>query len=133
MTRQLSHGDAGLRHPPRACGRRTVPQSWLRIGRRLRSGALSIRSRCSQAQLFECHLAGAWALGQEERAFAKALDLADFVHWWHRNPDRKGFSVRIVRGEHKNYFYPDFVVCLEHFPGDEPLMGSSQKTENKAR
>lgn len=65
---------------------------------------------------------GAWALGHEERAFAKALDRADFVHWWHRNPDRKGFSVRIVRGEHKNYFYPDFVVCLEHFPGDEPLM-----------
>jgi hypothetical protein len=30
--------------------------------------------------------------------------------------------VRIVRGEHKNYFYPDFIVCLEHFPGDEPLM-----------
>jgi len=65
---------------------------------------------------------GAWALGHDERAFAKALDRADFVHWWHRNPDRKGFSVRIVRGEHKNYFYPDFVVCLEHFPGDEPLM-----------
>lgn len=65
---------------------------------------------------------GAWALGHEERAFAKALDRADFVHWWHRNPDRKGFSVRIVRGEHKNYFYPDFIVCLEHFPGDEPLM-----------
>jgi type III restriction enzyme len=65
---------------------------------------------------------GAWALGHEERAFAKALDRAEFVHWWHRNPDRKGFSVRIVRGEHKNYFYPDFVVCLEHFPGDDPLM-----------
>lgn len=72
-----------------------------------------------------CKLApldGAWALGHEERAFAKALDRADFVNWWHRNPDRKGFSVRIVRGEHKNYFYPDFIVCLEHFPGDKPLM-----------
>lgn len=67
-------------------------------------------------------LDGAWALGHEERAFAKALDRADFVHWWHRNPDRKGFSVRLVRGEHKNYFYPDFVVCLEHFPGDAPLI-----------
>lgn len=64
---------------------------------------------------------GAHAFGIEERAFAKALDRADFVHWWHRNPDRKSYSMRIMRGEHKNYFYPDFVVCLEHFPGDEPL------------
>lgn len=64
---------------------------------------------------------GAHALGIEERAFAKALDRAEFVHWWHRNPDRKSYSMRIVRGEHKNYFYPDFVVCLEHFPGAEPL------------
>lgn len=79
------------------------------------------------AHLTDCELSlapfdGSWALGTEERSFAKALDRAEFVHWWHRNPDRKGFSVRIVRGEHKNYFYPDFVVCLEHFPGDEPLM-----------
>jgi type III restriction enzyme len=65
---------------------------------------------------------GAHALGKEERAFARALDRASFVHWWHRNPDRKGYSVRVVRGEHKNYFYPDFIVCLEHFPGDGPLM-----------
>lgn len=64
---------------------------------------------------------GAWMLGQDEHQFAKALDRAEFVHWWHRNPDRKGFSVRLVRGEHKNYFYPDFIVCLEHFPGDGPL------------
>lgn len=26
-----------------------------------------------------------------------------------------------MRGEHQNHFYPDFVVCLDHFPGDEPL------------
>ena len=64
---------------------------------------------------------GSHALGHDERAFAKALDRADFVHWWHRNPDRKSYSVRLVRGEHKNYFYPDFIVCLEHFPGDGPL------------
>ena len=64
---------------------------------------------------------GAHAMGTEERAFVKALDKASFVRWWHRNPDRKGYSVRLVRGEHKNYFYPDFVVCLEHFPGDQPI------------
>lgn len=61
-------------------------------------------------------------LGKGERDFAVALDNAQFVHWWHRNPDRKAFSVAVMRGEHQNYFYPDFVVCLDHFPGDEPLL-----------
>jgi type III restriction enzyme len=64
---------------------------------------------------------GSHAMGTEETAFVKALDRAHFVRWWHRNPDRKGYSVRLVRGEHKNYFYPDFIVCLEHFPGDDPI------------
>lgn len=27
-----------------------------------------------------------------------------------------------MRGEHQNYFYPDFVACLVHFPGDEPSL-----------
>lgn len=62
------------------------------------------------------------SLGMGERDFAVALDNADFVQWWHRNPDRKPFSVAVMRGEHQNYFYPDFVVCLSHFPGDEPLL-----------
>ncbi|PRP72455.1 hypothetical protein BUE93_00010 [Chromobacterium amazonense] len=62
------------------------------------------------------------ALNNEELAFAKALDRSEFVRWWHRNPDRKPYSVRLVRGEHKNHFYPDFVICLEHYPGDEPLL-----------
>ena len=30
-------------------------------------------------------------------------------------------AVRVVRGDHKNYFYPDFVVCLSHIPGDTPI------------
>lgn len=64
----------------------------------------------------------AHALGKGELDFAIALDSADFVHWWHRNPDRKAFSVAVMRGEHQNYFYPDFVVCLDHFPGDDPLL-----------
>jgi len=28
----------------------------------------------------------------------------------------------LVRGEHRNFFHPDFVVCLEHYPGDQPLI-----------
>lgn len=73
---------------------------------------------------------GANVLNNEERQFAKALDRADFVKWWHRNPDRKPYSVRIVRAEHKNYFYPDFIVCLEHFPGDEPVSRLIETKEN---
>lgn len=62
------------------------------------------------------------ALNKEELAFARALDRSDFVAWWHRNPDRKSYSVKLVRGEHRNNFYPDFVVCLSHYPGDTPLL-----------
>lgn len=69
-------------------------------------------------------------LNGEERAFAQALDRADFVEWWHRNPDRKPYAVKLVRGEHKNYFYPDFVVCLSHVPGDDPLMRLIETKEN---
>ena len=73
---------------------------------------------------------GGSVLNNEEREFAKALDRSEFVRWWHRNPDRKAYSVRLVRGEHKNYFYPDFVVCIEHFPGDEPAERLIETKEN---
>ena len=69
-------------------------------------------------------------LNSEERLFAKALDGADFIEWWHRNPDRKPYAVRLVRGEHKHYFHPDFVVCLSHVPGDESTMRLIETKEN---
>lgn len=73
---------------------------------------------------------GAGKLNHEERQFAEALDRADFVEWWHRNPDRKPWAVRLVRGEHQNYFYPDFVVCLTHYPGDAPMLRLVETKEN---
>ncbi|MBI5330658.1 MAG: DEAD/DEAH box helicase family protein [Betaproteobacteria bacterium] len=73
---------------------------------------------------------GASKLNGEERDFARALDHADFVEWWHRNPDRKPYAVKLVRGEHRNYFYPDFVVCLSHVPGDEPMTRLVETKEN---
>lgn len=73
---------------------------------------------------------GLLKLNGEEREFAKALDRSDFVAWWHRNPDRKPYAVRLVRGEHQNYFYPDFVVCLSHLSGDEPVMRLIETKEN---
>ncbi|MGH8506890.1 MAG: DEAD/DEAH box helicase [Rhodoferax sp.] len=73
---------------------------------------------------------GGLKLNGEERDFAKALDRAGFVEWWHRNPDRKHYAVRLVRGEHKNYFYPDFVVCLSHVDGEQPLPRLIETKEN---
>lgn len=83
----------------------------------LREQEITLEDGCLRLAPYD----GAHALGHEERAFAKALDRASFVKWWHRNPDRKSYSVRLVRGEHKNYFYPDFIVCLEHFEGGDPV------------
>ena len=58
----------------------------------------------------------------QELAFAKALDHADFVAWWHRNPQGKPYSVGLMRGDSRNLFYPDFVVCLLHEMDEEPLI-----------
>ena len=57
----------------------------------------------------------------QELAFAKALDRADFVAWWHRNPQGKPYSIALMRTDSRNMFYPDFVVCLRHELDDEPL------------
>lgn len=62
-----------------------------------------------------------FTLNTDELAFAKALDSASFVAWWFRNPEKKPYSVRLVRGEHRNFFYPDFLVCLSHIDGAEPI------------
>ena len=79
---------------------------------------------------------GAVKLNTLERDFARALDGADFVHWWHRNPDKKPYAVRVVRAEHEHYFYPDFVVCVEHSAGDMPmqrLLETKESTKDAAR
>lgn len=65
---------------------------------------------------------GSHAMGEGEISFAKALDRSPFVKWWHRNPDRKPYSVRLVRAEHKHHFHPDFICFVEHFRGDTPLL-----------
>lgn len=62
-----------------------------------------------------------YALNNDEKRFAEALDRADFISWWFRNPEKKRYAVRVVRGDHKNYFFPDFVVCMSHIPGDKPI------------
>lgn len=79
---------------------------------------------------------GAVKLNSLEQAFARALDEADFVLWWHRNPDKKPYSVRVVRAEHDHYFYPDFVACVSHEQGDPPmqrLLETKESTKDAAR
>lgn len=79
---------------------------------------------------------GAVKLNKLERDFARALDGANFVRWWHRNPDKKPYAVRVVRAEHEHYFYPDFVVCVEHMPGSAPmqrLLETKENTKDAAR
>jgi hypothetical protein len=79
---------------------------------------------------------GTWFGNTLENAFSRALDSADYVLWWHRNPRNKPFSVRVVRAEHDNYFYPDFVVCIRHNPADEPmprLLETKDDTKDAAR
>ncbi|MBS7806302.1 DEAD/DEAH box helicase family protein [Variovorax sp. PCZ-1] len=63
-----------------------------------------------------------YELNDGETKFAKALERAPFVHWWHRNPDGKPFSVGLIRADSEKMFYPDFVVCMEHVMGEPPMM-----------
>lgn len=76
------------------------------------------------------------AINREERDFISSMDRDDAVLWWHRNPDRKPWSVRLVRSEHTHYFYPDFVVCLE-YPATKPpmtrLVETKESTKDAAR
>jgi|GEM_PF-608875 len=79
---------------------------------------------------------GTWFGNALENAFSRALDSAEYVVWWHRNPRNKPYAVRVVRAEHDNYFYPDFVVCVRHNPADEPiprLLETKDDTKDAAR
>jgi hypothetical protein len=76
--------------------------------------------RIGDAEVVTGKFDGSFAMNKDELAFAQALDGADYVSWWFRNPDKKAYSVRLTRGDHSHYFYPDFLVCLEHVDGQEP-------------
>ena len=65
---------------------------------------------------------GTYEFNTQELAFAQSLDRADFVAWWHRNPQGKPYSIALMRTDSRNMFYPDFVVCLRHELDDEPLI-----------
>ncbi|MEH6421225.1 DEAD/DEAH box helicase [Pseudomonas sp. CGJS7] len=76
------------------------------------------------------------AVNNEERDFIDSLDRDEHVLWWHRNPRNKPWSVRVVRGEHRNYFYPDFIVCLEYPIGHAPevrLVETKESTKDASR
>ncbi|MBT2748277.1 MULTISPECIES: DEAD/DEAH box helicase family protein [unclassified Lysobacter] len=79
---------------------------------------------------------GSAGVNHEEREFIQSMERDDHVVWWHRNPSRKPWSVRIVRSEHRNYFYPDFVVCLEFPQGVDPeirMVETKESTKDASR
>lgn len=79
---------------------------------------------------------GSAGVNQEEREFILSMERDDHVVWWHRNPSRKPWSVRIVRSEHRNYFYPDFIVCLEYPMGREQetrMLETKESTKDASR
>lgn len=116
--------------PPSSDERASVEQVLMMDDRALMAGrSWSVGTAKGGSYLTDAY-DGSATLNNEELAFANALDRADFVAWWHRNPDRKPYSVRLVRGEHRNFFHPDFVVCLEHYPGDEPIIRLVETKEN---
>ncbi|WP_426075040.1 DEAD/DEAH box helicase [Janthinobacterium sp. DSP2-3-3] len=85
---------------------------------------------------FQGYFDGTWFGNNLENAFSRALDRAEYVIWWHRNPRNKPYAVRVVRAEHENYFYPDFVVCVKHNPADDPmlrLLETKDDTKDAAR
>ncbi len=77
-------------------------------------------------------------LNRWERAFAEVLDDEVSILWWHRNPDRKGYSVGIpIAGisPKQNNFYPDFIVGVQgRTKGEEEVLLVEIKGEyNNAR
>ena len=90
-------------------------------GRKLFKNETYVYGQSAELVSLAC-MDGSYEFNPDELKLAHALDLADFVVWWHRNPDRKPHSVGLLRGDSKNLFYPDFVICMSHMPGDAPLM-----------
>lgn len=60
-----------------------------------------------------------WSVNESERDLITRLDDADFVTWWARNPHRKPYSSSVVRADSGRNFFPDFVVCVRFWQGDD--------------
>ena len=55
--------------------------------------------------------------------------------WWYRSPEK---TLRLARRSRRpeHYFYPDFVVCVTHEPGQPPLqrlLETKNDTKDAAR
>jgi type III restriction enzyme len=65
---------------------------------------------------------GTHAMYESENEFAKQLDDAEFVLWWHRNPDRADYGVAVVRPDSHLNFWPDFILCVRYYSEAEPTI-----------
>lgn len=73
-------------------------------------------------------------LNSWEIAFSRELDRDEdgLILWWHRNPERKHWSVRIPVPGFDNY-YPDFVVGIrDRSKGDGILLVETKERINDA-
>lgn len=53
-------------------------------------------------------------INQWEKDFVDILDANhESINWWHRNPDRKPYSIQVVLDNGK-HFYPDFIVSVKN-------------------
>lgn len=63
----------------------------------------------------------AWAVNESEHDLITRLDAADFVTWWARNPHRKPYATSVVRADSGRNFFPDFMVCVRFWDGDDHI------------
>lgn len=62
-------------------------------------------------------------LNETERKFAQLLetDTSNTINWWHRNEDRKPYSVGIVLPNGHHYF-PDFIIGVNNRTRGEGIL-----------
>jgi type III restriction enzyme len=105
--------------PPSVTDGKQMNQQMLPEERRLLESSIYLSVEMKSVSSYNiAYVDSTWWSNTEEDRFARSLDSADFVYWWHRNPPRKPFSVGVVRADAGGNFFPDFVVCLATFWGD---------------
>lgn len=117
--------------PPSLVDGRQMNQQMLPEERRLleSSAYLAVEMR-TVSSYNVAYVDSTWWSNTEEERFSRSLDSAEFVYWWHRNPPRKPFSVGVVRADAGGNFFPDFVVCLATFAGDEARIRLVETKDN---
>ncbi|HEX3465699.1 MAG TPA: hypothetical protein VHS78_16735 [Candidatus Elarobacter sp.] len=117
--------------PPSLVDGKEMNQQMLPEERRLLESSVYLSVEMKSAVPYSvAYVDSTWWSNTEEERFSRSLDNAEFVYWWHRNPPRKPFSVGVVRADAGGNFFPDFVVCLATFAGDEARVRLIETKDN---